>query len=202
MTMLMGDSRECAKAVNAILLQGPQPGRKADRQAEWFEKAYVFGHYDSRGGATLVLADNHVEALRKYGEAFGVSLEGEGKVDNGIDALQDDFLKRVELIVCDEALPEGEAELDEEYEGAYRYGKVQSRYELVEYDYDGPKNPDGGFRRIPTGKFSKWRDEPVMVLWKGRTPPKLSLPGGLLQCEHRMVREKLGEDACGLVLCR
>lgn len=201
MTMLMGDSRECAKAVNAIMLQGPRPGQKADRQAEWFEKAYVFGHYDSRGGATLVLAKNHVEALQKYGAAFCVDDDAEYR-DNAIDGLQDDFIKRVELIVCDEPLPAEEAELDEEYEGAYRYGKVQSRYEKVEYDYEGPQDADGRFKRIPTGKFSKWVDEPILVMWKGRIPPKLQLPKSLLEHEYRIVRERLGEDACGLVLCR
>ena len=44
---------------------------KDGREKKRLQRAYFFGHYDSRGGAMLVLADNFVKALLKYAEGFG-----------------------------------------------------------------------------------------------------------------------------------
>lgn len=226
MGLMIGDDRECAAAVTDLLLAQARPGKdkKADRQVEQTRTAYVFGHYDSRGGAALVLADNHIEALKKYMAAFfscDLSQTDEDKeyVDGMIDAAQEDFIKRVQLVVCDEALPDEEAELDATYadEGGYLYGKVQSRYEQCDWDHDN-RDAQGRATKVHTGKFSEWTDTDVFVMWKASpeeieatreddhgeeaTPnaPALLMKGGVLEEEFRIVRENLGEDACGLVL--
>jgi len=56
--MLINDNRACAQALNQMLLQPPDPP-KAERQAQPAFRAYFFGHYDSRGGAFMVLALEH-----------------------------------------------------------------------------------------------------------------------------------------------
>ena len=53
---------------------------------------YVFGHYDSRGGTMMIIANDYNEALRHYEDLFGITaeeLEDYGAEGSGLD---EDFL--------------------------------------------------------------------------------------------------------------
>jgi hypothetical protein len=152
-------------------------------------KAYLFGHYDSRGGAFMVLAKNPAEALKKVSVGFGGGQLGDEAAEDGLlDAMLDDFIGRRTVVVCDDALPPEDAELDEDYAdpgAGFKYGVVQQSYQK------------------PDGSWSKWGDTETMVLWKGRVVPKLDAEAvTTLPLKHRVKRERLGEDACGLCLVR
>lgn len=47
---------------------------------------YVFGHYDSRGGTMMIIANDYADALKHYEELFGIteeeSAEGSGLGDD------------------------------------------------------------------------------------------------------------------------
>ena len=193
MTILIGDDRACARALTDLMFAKPDPDQKADRQQGPAEKAYVFGHYDSRGGAALVIASNHIEAIKKYCKAF-FCIDTDDEPDkelasDHIDMAQEDFLFRADVVCCDAPLPADGIELDADYDGEFRYGMIQSRYDQSRYD--------------PTTKFSEWADQNILVLWKGETPPQMTgLRQSILKEEFRLERLELGEDACGLVVVR
>lgn len=180
-----------------------------ERERERVEKVYLFAHYESRGGASLVVARNHLDAVSTYLTAFDAEglrvyvSEGEGEdaaraaVDNLVDAAQDDFVARYELRVCDAPLPEGDDELLEEYrdDGGYRFGVVERRYFRADLSARASKTTHG--------RWSKWSDSTVAVLWQGARIPTVTLAGrGLLEEELRLLRRDVGEDAYGLVLVR
>jgi len=197
MTILIGDDRACARALTDLMFAKPDPDQKADRQQGPVEKAYVFGHYDSRGGAALVIASNHIEAIKKYCKAF-FCIDTDDEPDkelasDHIDMAQEDFLFRADVVCCDAPLPVDDIELDADYGGEFHYGRVQSRW--ADRDYSKSGHP-------LTGTFSEWMDTRTLLLWKGETPPELSMPKSILTEEHRIERLELGEDACGLVVVR
>jgi hypothetical protein len=220
--MLINDNRACARAVNDILCpKPPDPAKKhSPRQAMPAFKAYFFGHYDSRGGAFMIVAPNHIAALKRYAaETFfcdvdaapeeadpgqtdfvkqHMGLEGEdlreemsGWRDGLVDGCQEDFLFRAEVIVCDAPLPAEAADVDEGYVGKGGWKYGRVQCRYAELDYSKPGHP-------PTGKFSKWRDFGPVVLWRGRAP-EVSFSQSILKEEFRVKRLSLGEDACGLV---
>src|SRR5262249_47281510 len=89
-----------------------------DRQVEVHPRCFLFGHYDSRGGATLIPAPHLIEAFRTYAQAFGYdrNLEDEEMrkhfgneeeyrtwLPNAIHGLlEEDFMFSCNVIVCDE----------------------------------------------------------------------------------------------------
>lgn len=179
-----------------------------DREVERVAKVYLFGHYDSRGGATAVIARNHVDAVNAYLAAFDPEglrayvheREGEDAarkaVDDLVDAAQDDFLARYELRVCDAALPDADDELLEEYRDSdgYRFGVVQRRYFRADLGAPASKTK---------GRWSKWMDTDVAVLWRGAREPAVRLQSrDLLEEQVRLQQREVGEDAYGLVLVR
>ncbi len=222
--MLMGDTREAAMAVN--LLNGRPvnalPLKLTDRQVEERGRCFLFGHYDSRGGATLVEARNLLEAFQRYAsEGFCWTVDEKGQLqDPGMrqymkddaeyeawrpDALhslmEEDFMFSCNVIVCDEPFGDGETELDHGYSedgGGYRYGVVQYRW-----------LHKAGYAETEAEKteFSKWSNvskgcKKTLIFWKGKERPVIDpkalgmdyLPG----LEVRIVRKSYGEDACGV----
>ncbi len=152
------------------------------REVGRIERAYVFGHYDSRGGSTLVVARNLSRALVAYAASFGY---GDDVLEH--DAAEEDHVARYTVVVCDRALSTADdgAELLADYRddgGGYRFGVVQSRW-----------------RDVSRGRWSRWRDTTYAVLWSGR-PPTIAGPAGPLQEEFRLDRRSIGEDAWGLGL--
>jgi len=222
--MMIQDSRACARALNQLLApQEPDPAKKRCARQVQVVKAYFFGHYDSRGGAFMVLACNHIEALKKYvlmawqtdldakdpdpGQRESLEKEGlsaeavEAELaswTNGlVDSAQEDFLFQAEVVVCDEPLPAEDAELDCDY-GDPKEG-IGYKYGRVQSRYALTDWSSG--KGVPTGKHSKWMDCSTVFLWRGRAPNPV-LDQSVLSEQYRIKRLSLGEDACGLVLVR
>lgn len=153
-----------------------------EREVTRISRAYLFGHFDSRGGSTLVVARNLSRALVAYAASFGY---GDEELEH--DAAEEDYVARYTVVVCDRALSVADdgAELLANYrddDGGYRFGVVQSRWR-------------GGSR----GRWSRWRDTAYAVLWSGRLPTIVGAAGPL-QEEFRLDRRDVGEDAWGLGL--
>lgn len=58
---------------------------------------FVFGHYDSRGGTMMIIAEDYADALKHYQELFGITPEE--LADCGADGsgLDEDFLGEATL---------------------------------------------------------------------------------------------------------
>ena len=224
MTSMMADNRVCAKAVQALLTPTSlqEPPAPVERVVQRIPRAYVFGHYDSRGGSTLIPAKTFHQALCKYAETFGrdengddpgqkdffrtcEGMEGQALEDryqqwkaDSFQELEDEKLFTCEVFVCDEPFPQEPAELDDGYccerGDGWNYGILQSRY-------TSPASPP----LTSPCKPSKWCDHgdpnKIMVFWKGKGKPKTitvtAVWGGVT--EYRIRKEDLGEDACGVV---
>lgn len=167
MTKLMNDDRECAKQVNALFeaARVQRNGPRFEREVEFHPKVYVFGHYDSRGGATAVFAPNVIKAIEKYvGSCGWVGEDEEGNLitdDNSINVAYEDLLSQgmFQMVVCDEPLDD-KSEL------------------LVEYDDQGYKAALVEHRWLDTyggNKWSDWESSQMVVLWKGSLPDTESL---------------------------
>lgn len=177
------------------------PSKRTERQVEFFKRAYVFGHKDSRGGSTLVLARNHIEALRTYAQSFGADRDfhdaqqaAMGPIayqewrDSLIDACEEDFVGQYRLIVCDQGLPaEDGQELLESYGGPFQAAWVEERLD-TEF-----------------GKM-KWQRTDELVLYRGERPSLLPEARGMFNATfHFRLKDAssdLAEDEYGLILMR
>ena len=74
-----------------------------------FRQGFIYGHYDSRGGATFVTASTRKEADTKYAESAGWADE-----DNWKGWVDEDFMGTANLNTYEETFPHGE-DLDPEY---------------------------------------------------------------------------------------
>lgn len=210
MVQMIGDSRACAMAVAAETTApaAKEPAKIHEREAGR-TRAFLFGHYDSRGGAMLVEARNLLEAFPRYAEPFGwetvdgrlespqmkeyIEKDGgdyeEWRSEAIHGLMQEDFMYGCTAIFLDE-MPDGEQDLDKGYaeDGGYSYGRLEYRWN--------------------TGKkLTKWEDaglgeKKTLVFWKGKKPvvdPKALGMDYLTDLEVRIARESLGEDAFGVV---
>lgn len=206
MTM-MADNRVCAKAVSAMMTSLPKEKAPVTRVVQHIRRAYVFGHYDSRGGATLVAAPSIGKAMAKYQEVFcmdangddpgqkayfaSTGLSGQALEDRYEDwksemmmELEEELLFACEVWVCDEMLPADGGELDDNYryeEGRfYKYGVLEMRY----------KNSSS----------KRWGEETTktLVLWKA-TACKPTIIKQDQFYNYRLTKTSYGEDACGLI---
>lgn len=162
------------------------------RETQRHDNAHIFGHFDSRGGSTLVLGHKSTpDAIVAYEKALGWDHE-DGVGHNDLM----DGEGRVTLVVCDRPLPDRGELLGDYVDDGYLAGRLQSR------------------RR----KQDDWRDEPVVVLWadtrtddereedyeKDETgdpqkgAPEIVPPAGPMA--YRLRRVRLGDDAFGLFL--
>lgn len=169
-----------------------QPKKLFDRQISE-HRCFLFGHYDSRGCATLVEAKHLVEAITKYAQAFGFDENPEEwKPDTLHTLIEEDFMFSAHVVFCD-AGPEGECDLDYRYDGKFHYGTLQFRYK-------GKLDPT---------KWSSWNDasnesgcKKTLVLWVGKNKPapnRDAFPNWMTEIEFRIVSQAYGEDAAGLV---
>lgn len=222
MTM-MGDNRECAKAVSAALTPGSKPGPKVhERQTYEIPRAFLFGHYDSRGGATLVAARHLIEAFEKYATtAFGWTKSDNGELDDlGMkehfkthggdyeawkpdalhELLEGDYMFSCHAIFLD-AEPGDEQELDESFDDdGYKYGLLQYRWLHKSYSEDPEEQK----------QLSKWTNvggdcKKTLVFWKGKKPtidPAVVGMNYLTGLEVRIAKKSYGEDASGVTLIK
>ena len=219
--MMMNDDRQCAQAVNALTAP-EKPGPKlTDRQVEEHPRCFLFGHYDSRGGASLVPAKNVFDAFKIYASSFGFSVDEKGELqDEGMreyfaknpegpgakdyatwlpDAvhslMQEDFMFSCSVLVCDEPF-DGKGELDVGYEEeGYKYGLVQYRWKHKHYESGSEKEELSKWANVTSG-CSK-----TLIFWKGKKPELDAKALGMQYLdglEVRIVRKSYGEDACGV----
>lgn len=94
---MINDGRECTKAVNDMMWAQEQerfaPKIQIGQIAETFYAGtrYLYGHYDSRGGATIVKAPNLMEAHRKYLKICDWD-------ENTSDVLIEDFIGKFDVV--------------------------------------------------------------------------------------------------------
>jgi len=212
--MLMNDQRECAQQINKLMAQKPILSYEVAGTVEAFQGAYLFGHYDSRGGATMVVeARSGVEACIDYNRGCGFD-------DLANSALEDILTPQGCEIYFVGRKPDRLQDLQygfEDAESGYLYARVQTRW----------CNNRGG-------SWSSWEDEPAWVFFpvppgweldsptsnadrwgacqdgdfKGLTKvrpymPKIEFSRPiLLQRQIRLRPDDLSEDACGVIFMR
>lgn len=107
----------------------PEYPIKADREVSRISDLYGFGHYDSRGGFTLVQAPNLLRAFRRYLEEFAIQEENpEDRL--AIRGLEEDLeWTGIEAIICDAEPTSLMGELEEGYsKEGYAWGVVEYRW--------------------------------------------------------------------------
>lgn len=199
--MLANDGRECAKALNAVetdfrhqrqvpIIQVPEtPSESAMSEVLYHGFHYLYGHYDSRGGAMLVEAAHLMEAHQRY-------LEMCGWEENASDVLVEDFMGRFEAIFLDDKrsrvpdMKTGWDILEEDY-ASYRV-ECFSPYSKEWHKLDGvvfvPKEIVEVNDRLPD----------VIACLDGNWP---AYHANAASHNVRLVEWDLGEDACGCVWC-
>jgi len=213
-TMLMNDPRAAAQAVNAMLTPKATAPKLTDRQVEEHPRCFLFGHYDSRGGATLIPAKHLFEAFARYATSFGFEKDSKGELqDEGMkqhfgdkaqyeawlpDAihalLEEDFMFSCTVLICDEKISGECCDLDEGFDDhGYKYGLVQYRWQHKHYE--------------GSEELSEWCDlgqgtQKTLVFYKGEKPLLNAKALGmeyLKGLEVQLTDEDFGEDACGVV---
>ena len=144
--MLMNDGRECAKQVNKMLATKAAT-YKVEGAVEVYDDAYLFGHYDSRGGASLVVgAGSGLRACISYNR-------GCGWPDLGGAALEDLLTPTGCEVHFVGRKPEPDQELQygfEDAERGYLYARVWTRWRG---------------RTEGRGEWSSWEAKPVWVFF-------------------------------------
>lgn len=105
MPNVYGDERECMKAVDEMLqaAQAARSAPKIDGETGFLPLTWIFGHYDSRGGAFMVEQDDVISAIQSYIENV---LNDDPEEVSNINAAYDDLLGRFEVVVVGGELPE------------------------------------------------------------------------------------------------
>lgn len=214
MTKLIDDGRLCTEEANKLLTQKSRFAPRFHGEAQFFQTAHMFGHYDSRGGGTLVLgAKTSIEAIIQYNRSCGW--------DDMDDAGLEDFNNsegQVELVVCDRCF-EDEIDLLDDFDGTpekrgYLCARLEERYVPQDQERWGGPQP--------------WKPSGVVVMWVA-THAEDNHPGdakdvdGFVDAtqfgcpkmdgrpnagimgqynEYRLNWFNPGEDACGLILMR
>lgn len=153
--------------------------RAGGREVGRVERAYLFSHFDSRGGSSLVVVPTLARALAAYAEHLGLDEQA------AADIAEEDYVGRYAVIVCDKPLSAADgAELLAGYrtDGGYSWGVVQARWH------------DQARRR-----WSRWQDTAYAVLWVGDAPAVEGQDDPLRE-ELRLDVRAPGEDAWGLIL--
>lgn len=209
MTKLINDGRAVTQVVNDMLSQERRWAPKFHGEVQYF-RAYMFGHYDSRGGGFLLKgAKTSVEALALYNLTQGWDLYDE--------AAMEDFQNsegKVELVVCDRPLPDDGDILD-----GYQYGGHSDERGYLcarlERRYVGDSRHQYNWE--PTGTVVLW----VATLREEYNPNDADVVNGFVDAhnygcparipgegwdekayEYRLNYFNPGEDACGLYLMR
>lgn len=203
MSQLIGDQRAAAKAVNAMMeaVAKRRGEPQFEREVDYIHKAYIFGHYDSRGGAMLVQAPNVKVAMEDYLKEceIGFTDTGEFDPDNyAWDTAYEDLSTQglFSVIVCDEVLPDRGELLAGYNDDGYKVARLESRMIMSQPDE------------------TQWYEIPVVVLWKGdasidpadkayfNDAPRIipSQSQSFVKYEYRLVEWQPGEDAFGLWL--
>lgn len=158
--------------MNDVRIEGREVGR--------IGRAYLFSHYDSRGGSSLVVIPTLARALTSYADQRGLDEQ------TAADLAEEDYVARYAVIVCDRpiSLADDGTELLSEYcnGGGYSFGVIQARW------YDDARR-----------HWSTWEDTAYAVLWTGALPTVAGQARPLPE-ELRIDVRDVGEDGWGLAL--
>jgi hypothetical protein len=201
--VMVGDKRECAKAVNAMMKKASQVD--ADRYSKAIaeedrhrikqvRETWWFAHHDSRGGDTFIDAPNVIKAIERYRDEVLQPEEIDDWVTNeAATELMNDNQSLV-VLVLDEEPGEGEMLADYNY-AEWQDAKHCARIIRTIY----PKNEHSEELITQTS---------MVVLWAhGQPEPKLTQDQdwrhhSLWEKEgqsHETEGDDFGEDAWGLI---
>jgi hypothetical protein len=166
------------------------PGESENHQS------LIFGHYDSRGGATALLGvDNISKGLRAYNEMWSWDPED----DVAFNDLQDGSGGYTTLHVIGDKLVDGTDVLCGYSSPGYVYYQLQHKF-----DYCGSKWEDTShclLRQMSCAEDKEWSK----ILESGQADEYLrnlapEVKSAELGREFRLVARDLGEDAFGLMI--
>lgn len=143
------------------------------------EEGYLFGHYDSRGGATFIPAASAKEALEDYAAIFCPTLP-EDEIMAFNTAVAELLFNEPVTAMFFGAMPDI-GELDIDYKGSFHIGQLWHRVRG---------------RSVAGTEFpaTAWRGMPIMVCWTETLP---EFCGEMYEYEVRPWA--LGEDAYGVM---
>ena len=224
--MLMNDSRRCAQAVNEMLADANElasfcwaheENEKAlglreipvlEREVGYHHKVWLFGHYDSRGGASMLIGGTAGQALAKYADSFAYE-EGEDMTDVALEDLNQIVGRPLPLIILDRELEMESQELMKSFGGHYKTAWLDiSTYWWQRYNDPPVWSKVCGAKRQALILYTKGLPKNYMV---AETMPETFTVNGetrrnqlagepRCQIHYRFTTCDLGEDACGLCL--
>ena len=187
MVYAAGDHRECMSQIRDMMKEAKaqrQSPPMGEREKQVLQNVYLFGHYDSRGGAAAVQAPNLASAMVSYAVGMDFNIEDASDV---WAVGEEDYIGKRELVVLDGAFDILEPqELLEGYaENMYKVANLEYKFDL---------------------KGCTWtQDDRILVLYKGTLPKEITVtpkaaPGlKPFDTKYRFTKnEELGEDAWGL----
>lgn len=187
---------------------------KFDEAVKPLNKFYLYGHYDSRGGATLIAAESREKADAQYLEAFWQPDESEQWRS---ELLEEDFIAEVTFTSYREVetgedleqgpprnngveLTEAEVKIGQAFEDGLQWAEESVScevpnpvWELLWARYEGEDVKE--LRLHPAGQspaYEDWRDAetPSQKHWPAK--PK----------KDGWKRANFGEDACGVIIIK
>lgn len=165
------------------------PTKETQARIRLQARGHFFGHYDSRGGATLITG-GIFEALKKYADSFGweeMEKEAPELIEQHRELASDEHMGSYDVFFLDKK-PEDESELQADYGGPFHMAAVfpnhlqESIMEMVRKE-SGDDYPEEKLGFFPDVFIPK-----AVVFWTDETP---TFEG------HFLVLLNLGEDAFG-----
>lgn len=187
MVYAAGDHRECMAQIRDMMKaakaqrQSPLIG---DREKQLLQSVYLFGHYDSRGGAAMVQAPNLASAMVAYAVGMEFNIED---ADDVWAVGEEDYIGKREVVVLD-----GTFDIDEPQELLEGYAEHGYKVANLEYKFDLPK-------------FLWTEDDRLLILYKDKLPKEMVVTPNVapgikpFDTKYRFTKnDELGEDAWGL----
>ena len=194
---MMDDGRQVTQTINDLMKEMEQRRSlpQFPNEVQYIHQAFLYSHFDSRGGSTIIVAPHILKAHEVYNQAFGGD-------QTSLNIITDDYRGAYSLVVLGEKLTldtDDSTELLAEYDGRYQIGVLQSRWQSE-------------------GEWQPWEDAPTLILspisqsqlsqnLDGRDDSEvvvmdIELPNihDILQSQWRVIEIKLGEDAFGCAL--
>lgn len=146
----------------------------------------LFGHYDSRGGATLKVGFKGLEAFKSYVEDF--RYEPEDDMTGLEEVAIDDFLGRAKVWVGDYA--DGESDVLQ--------GEIRRTTYQLHFTFDGGSEPSQDYVAIKLDDDGDIPEKYNINLLPREVVEELC--GRLGSSRYELRHHDLGEDAFGLVI--
>lgn len=192
MPNVYGDKRECMKDVDEMqaTAQAARSAPKIDGESQFLPMTWIFGHYDSRGGAFMIEQDDAISAIQAYIENVFCDDDGDA---GSINAAYDDLIGRFEVVVVGGELPESGELLN-----GYNDSQGWEAFRLQEAFTEGGKYFTCD--RVLILVQPSAEGSPVQQAVQGLIDRGENLGDATIDLKwFRFEGWSLGEDACGLV---